>query len=300
MIVFINIFKFIIIILVIKYITLIPEHQDTSRFNELIVLKRRNRRGIFFPKKILELEADLKKLSIPFNIFTMGVIIGIGVIVFIIVFFITKFFFELPSIRYILSIPFLFTGVAIVKFLANKEQEKLEDGLSDFFIQLKGALKINPDIVEALRRIQNNVLEPFSKYTKQLLNEINAGKLPEIALENFSNKIGIQKFSFYINNLRYCHIYGGDIAVLTEKTHEIIDEAIKQKKKRYKETRSACIVLYILIVIDFYMYFSFISTNKYYLTLMNGTFFGQMVLNINFICVWIMIWLSRVIKKLDY
>ena len=162
------------------------------------------------------------------------------------------------------------------------------------------ALKVNSDIVEALRRIQNNVLDPFSEYTKQLLNEINAGKLPEIALENFAHKIDIEKFSFYINNLRYCHIYGGNITLLTEKTQEIINEAIKQKKKRNKETKSACIVLYILIVIDFYMYFTFINSNVYYLSLINETLVGQMIVNINFVCVWVMIWLSRVIKNLDY
>lgn len=296
----INIIKCITVFLVAKYIILIIRSRDTSAFDKLIVKKPKYLSNIFSPKKISELEMCLKRLSIPFNILSVGIIVGIGIIMFIIVFLITKIFFELSSIRYIISIPFLFSGIVIVKVLTEREQEKLEAGLSDFFIQLKSALKINPDIIEALRHIQNNVLSPFSEYTKQLLNEINAGKLPEVALEDFAHKVNIQKFSFYINNLRYCHIYGGNVSLLTEKTQEVIKEAIKQKHKRAKETKSACIVLYILVFIDFYMYFMFINSNEYYLNLMNGTFIGQIIVNTNFICVWVMIWLSKVIKKLDY
>lgn len=273
---------------------------DTSVFGALAVKKPKHFIKIFSPQKISEIERVFKRSSIPFNFITIGMIIFIGVITFIIVFLLTYLAFPLKSVRYIISLPFLFTGVVIIKLFSNKEQKKLENGLSDFFIQLKAALKVNSDIIEALRRIQNSVLEPFSTYTKQMLNEINAGKLPEIALENFANKINIEKFSFYINNVRYCHVYGGNISLLTEKTQEVINEAIKQKKKRYKETQSACIVLYILIIIDFYIYFTFINSNLYYRTLINETFIGQLIVNMNFICIWVMIWLSKVIKKLDY
>lgn len=296
----INIIKIIMIFLIIKSVREFFETRDTYAFNKLAVKKTGYLYKIFSPKRISEMEAYFRKLSVPFNLFTVGIIFFMGIIAFIIIFLITKLFFKLESIRYILSIPFLFTGFVVLKLLVEKKQEKLENGLSDFFIQLKSALNVNSDIVEGLRRIQNNVLEPFSEYIKQLLNEINAGKLPEIALENFARKVDIEKFTFYINNLRFCHIYGGDITLLTEKTQEVIKEAIKQKKKRDKETKSACTVLYILIIIDFYMYFMFINSNEYYLNLVNETFIGQMIVNINFICIWVMIWLSRVIKKLDY
>lgn len=298
--VIISIIKIIAVFFIANSLILILQNQDTSRFYKLAIKNPGYLSKFFSPRKISELETCFKKTAIPFNVFTIGIMIGIGIVSFLVIFSITKLFFTLESVRYIISMPFLLTGFIIIKFLAKKEQEKLENGLSDFFIQLKSALKINSDIVEALRRIQNSVLEPFSEYTNQLLNEINVGKLPEKALEDFAHKVDIEKFSFYINNLRYCHIYGGDIALLTEKTQEVIKEAIKQKKKRNKETKSACMVLYILIAIDFYMYFMFINANEYYLGLINETFMGQVIVNINFVCVWVMVWLSRVIKKLDY
>ena len=270
--------------------------QDTSALYSTVCKKIKQ----FSPQKISKLERYFRKLSIPFNEMTILIILGIGIGAFLIVLLITYNLFDNTAVRYIISIPFLASGVVVLELIAEKKQQRLEDGLSDFFIQLKSALKVNSEIIEALRRIQNNILEPFSTYTKQMLNEINAGRLPEEALEDFANKIGIEKFSLYINNVRYCHIYGGNISQLTEKTQEVINEAIKQKKKRKIETRSACTVLYILILIDFYMYFSFIASNQYYLHLMNETFIGQAIINVNFICVWVMIWLSKVIKKLDY
>ncbi len=288
--------KFLIIFFTIFWIVSKLESKDTSVLYGFLL----NNTKKFAPKNISKIEKYFKKLSIPFNIATLSIVLGIGIVSFLIVLFITMKVFTLNSVRYIISIPFLFSGIIVLELFAEYKQERMEDGLSDFFIQLKSALKVNPEIIEALRRIQNNVLEPFSTYTKQMLNEINAGKLPEDALESFAHKIGIEKFSLYINNVRYCHIYGGNITLLTEKTQEVIAEAIKQKKKRNKETKSACTVLYVLIIIDFYMYFSFIASNQYYLDLMSKTFIGQTIVNINFICVWIMIWLSKTIKKLDY
>ena len=104
----------------------------------------------------------------------------------------------------------------------------------------------------------------------------------------------------YINNVRYCHIYGGDIATLTHKTQKTISAAIKQKKKREKETNSICVVLYMLIAIDLYMYFSFIAKNPEYLNIMVNSFPGQIILNLNFLSLWGVIWLSSMVRKMRY
>ena len=296
MIFLITFIKFLIVFSAVFCIVNNFESKDTS----VLYTHWHKKANQFSMRKMSRLEKYFKKISIPFNEITLGIVFGIGMGAFLLVLLISNYLFDNLIVRYIISLPFLASGIVALEIIAEKKQEKLEDGLSDFFIQLKSALKVNTEIIEALRKIQNNILEPFSTYTKQMLNEINAGKLPEEALESFASKIGIEKFSFYINNVRYCHIYGGNIYLLTQKTQEVINEAIKQKKKRKTETKAACTVLYILIIIDFYMYFSFIASNQYYLHLMNETFIGQAIVNINFICDWIMIWLSKAIKKLDY
>ncbi len=274
--------------------------KDTSGLQAIIVKNKGIVNKIFSPKQLSDIELSFKKLHIPYNTISVLSLAVIGGIISLLVFVICKKFFVLTSNSLIIAVPFVFAPFWLIKYVSDKEQEKLESGLNDFFIQLKSALKINSDIIEALRRIQNIALEPFSGYTKQLLIEINAGKLPEKALESFAQKVNIKKFSLYMNNVRYCHIYGGDITTLTEKTQDTISQAIKQKKKRIKETKSICNVLYMLIFIDIYMYFSFISGNQYYLDTMINSLTGNIILNINFLSIWGIIWLSKVVRKLDY
>ena len=276
------------------------ESRATSSFQTISVNAKGIVRKIFSAKELTNIEICFKKLSIPYNTITVLSLFIMGFVVSIIVFFICNLIFPLSSISFIIACPLVLTPFWLIKYIANKEQEKMEHGLNDFLIQLKSALKVTPEIIEALRRIQNIAMEPFLSYTKQLLIEINTGKLPEKALESFAYKVNIKKFSFYINNIRYCQVYGGDITTLTEKTQETLSEALKQKRKRVKETRSICIVLYILIVIDIYMYFSFIQGNKYYLDIMLNTGMGRCILDINFISIWGILWLSRVVKKFDY
>lgn len=291
----------IFISLVIGYVIFLNcKTQDTSELQVLCLNTKGVVSKIFSPKQLNDIEISFKKLSIPYNTASIFSLVGIGICISIIIFLICKFLFPLKSICLIVACPLVLSPFWVIKYISNKEQDKLEAGLNDFFIQLKGALKVNPDIIEALRRIQNIVLEPFSSYVKQLLKEINAGKVPEKALESFAHKINIKKFTFYINNIRYCHIYGGDITTLTEKTQETLHEAIKQKKKRIKETKSICFILYTLIILDIYMYFSFIGKNPYYLDIMMSSFIGKSILNINFISIWLIVWLSRVVRKFDY
>lgn len=278
----------------------ILKRQDTSAIHAISLKNKGIVNKVFSPKQLKDIEVSFNKLSIPYNTISVLSLIGFGVIISVIVFFLCKTIFPLKSIALIIACPLVLSPFWIIKYIAGKEQDKLEAGLSDFFIQLKSSLKVNPDIIEALRRIQNIVIEPFSKYTKQLLSEINAGKIPEKALESFAQKINIKKFSLYINNVRYCQIYGGDITNLTEKTQNMLSEAIKQKKKRIKETNSVCSVLYMLIVIDVYMYFCFIASNQYYLEIMTNSFLGKCILNINFLSIWGIVWLSSVVRKFDY
>lgn len=275
------------------------ETQDTSSL-QLIYNTHLSVNKIFSPKQLGSIEISFKKLKIPYNTISVSMLLGIGMICSIFCFIISRKLFSLVSVSLIVSLPMFFSPMWIINFIADKEQNKLERELNDFFIQLKSSLNINSDIIDALRRIQNTVLEPFKSYIKQLLNEINTGKLPENALSSFAQKVNIKKFSMYINNVRYCHIYGGDISELTQKTQKVISDSIKQKRKREKETRSICTVLYMLILIDLYMYFSFVNGNLEYLNIMTNSFLGKCILNVNFISLWGVIWLSRVVRKMDY
>ena len=240
------------------------------------------------------------KLGIKFNIYTVLGSFLVGIALSFIVYFITLQIFKISSVAVILSAPCIFIVFVIVAYFANKKQDKLERVMSDFFIQLKGAIKVNPDITEAFRRIQDSCLDPFKEYITDFLYEVNAGEVPEKALYKFANKVDIKRFTLYINNLRHCSVYGGDIETLTFETQKLISEILIQKKKRRKETQSICMALYMLIVIDLVIYFNFALGNVEYLNLMRDSSVGNFIVNLNFLSIWLVVWFASLVKKLDF
>jgi len=245
-------------------------------------------------------ENQLKRLNLPANRFVFLGLFGFGLVVSGVVYRLMKEFFVIDSVAYIVAIPCVFAGFALVTFAAERKVSQMEAGLNDFLIQFKAALRVNNEITEAFRRIQNGVTEPFQSYLKKMLNEINSGKLPEQALRDFADRVGIEKFRLYVEHLRFCQVYGGDVLELTERTQEMISAAIREKKKRNRETNDVCKVLYLLIAIDLFMFKSFVMGNEYYFHIMTRNWFGMGLVNLNFISIWLMVLLSKFIRKLDY
>ncbi|MBQ7667958.1 MAG: hypothetical protein IJS47_01355 [Clostridia bacterium] len=267
----------------------IKQYVDNEFFEEVLNKK-------YFDK----LKLNFIKLDLPFNVYTVGFCLSIGILISITVYAISLVVFKIKTVALIIALPEVFTMFFIIFMLATRKQEKLETVMNDFFIQLKGALKVNSDITEGLKRIQDSCISPFKEYIKVYLNEVSSGELPEIALYNLAKKVDVERFTLFVNNLRYCSVYGGDVENLTHETQKMISDILVQKKKRIKETKSICFVLYCLIFIDIIIYFNFATSNIEYLNLMRDTATGNLIVNMNFICIWFVLWLSSVVKKLDF
>lgn len=227
------------------------------------------------------------------------IVLGFGIIVAFLMLGVFKLIFKINSVAVILAIPFILSGFLIIQYLADKKQDKLEEVMNDFFIQFRGEIKVNNDIILAFKKIQNTCLPPFNEYINKMIIEINAGEIPEVALKRFAEKVDINKFDLYVNNLKYCNTYGGNVELLTIETQKMIEELLKQKKKRKKETNSICMVLYMLIGIDLLIYFGLIVSNSSYVKIMTSNSIGNMIINLNFISIWIVMGLSYFVKKLD-
>jgi Flp pilus assembly protein TadB len=227
------------------------------------------------------------------------VVISFGIIIAVVLYEVLKSIFKIESVAMILAMPSVFSGFAIIQYLADKKQEKLEEVMNDFFIQFRGEIKVNNDIISAFNKIQKTCLPPFNEYINKMMIEIKSGEIPEEALKRFADKVDINKFHLYINNLKYCNTYGGNVETLTVETQKMIKELVKQKKKRKNESNSICTALYLLIGIDLLIYFSFIISNANYLKLMTNDGIGNAIINLNFISVWLVVVLSYFVKKLD-
>lgn len=280
----------------------------TSQINNSLVILKKDKIKILIKQFILYSQNKfkiLKKFKINCN--KLGInILGIEVIALLVgtvlamlLYGVFYLLFKIKSVAFILAIPFIFFCFALIEYLANRKQDKLEEIMNDFFIQFRGEIKVNNDVVSAFKKIKNTCLPPFDEYINRMMIEINAGEIPEEALKRFADKIDIEKFSLYINNLKYCSVYGGNVEKLTSETQKMIEDLLKQKKKRKKETNSVCMSLYMLIGLDLLIYFNFIANNHNYINMMRNTLVGNTIVNINFISIWLIVGLAYYVRKLD-
>lgn len=262
-------------------------------------LKTKKRRGIFYKTEVLINSSGVRNIGLlkflnPQLVLIICVCSSLlGVVLF-------EKLSRLFSVGLIMGIPSFFIPLIILELLRDRKEAFMERVLGDFLLQLKNNTKIHNDIIEAFRNVQNSCIEPLSVLTKQFLAEINSGISVETALDNFKDKVGIQKFKLLLTNIRHCYIFGGDFTELLDKTQKFIADIQQEKKQRIRETRAARIVLFILILLDLHIYFNFIGTQPNYINIMKTTFYGQLILNINFISIWFVMWLAYLVKKLDY
>ena len=106
------------------------------------ILKNLEESKVVKMKMFRQLKLNCYKLGLDFQGIEWLILI-LGIISAVIVFGIVKLVFKINSVALILSIPFVFSGVFVIQYFADKKQEKLEEVMNDFFIQFRGEIKVN-------------------------------------------------------------------------------------------------------------------------------------------------------------
>lgn len=262
-------------------------------------LKIKKNRSIFYRMSLLIERTGLKNGRI-FWFVNPQIVILVCICSSFFFFLLFERVFKVTSVGAIMAFPGFFVPIIGMSFIAQKKETDIEKVLVNYLLQLKNNTRIHNDIIEAFRAVQDNCIEPLKTFTKQFLAEINSGVSVEEALDNFKDKVNINRFRLFLTNVRHCYIYGGDFTELLDKTQKLISEIQTEKKRRIQETRSARLVLFVLIGLDLYLYFNFIKAEPEYMSIMRTSFFGQLILNFNFISIWFLVWLSYAVKNLDY
>jgi len=206
--------------------------------------------------------------------------------------------FKILFLSIIIALPTLLIPIVILNMIAENNSNKIEKIMLDFLLQLKSYTKISNDIIYAFKQIK--VISPLQNYIDKFLIEINSGIKFEKAIEELKSKIDIKVLQEVFSNMQYCYLYGGDFSTLLDKSYDYINKIQKEKKKRNEETKSARLVLGILILLDLFIYFSFIKDNADNYRIMTTSIFGTIILYWNFISIWILFVLMNKVKKLNY
>ncbi len=221
-----------------------------------------------------------------------------GILCMVMAYYLAFNFFKIVLLSLIICIPFFYVPFAVLKAIANYKEEKIEKVFLNFLLQLKNHTQINNDIISAMKEVKT--IEPLQGYVKKFLIEISSGIKFEKAIENFKEKIDIKQIKSFLTNLQNCYLYGGNFSELISKSYAMISEIQREKEKRIQETKGARIVLFILIFLDFFVYISFVKSNQENYLIMKKSVIGMVILYWNFLSIWILVWLSSIVKKLDY
>ena len=225
-------------------------------------------------------------------------VIFLCVATFLVCYYLVFSTFKIVFLSLIISLPSLCVPIIVLSLLAESKSKKIEKVMLNFLLQLKNYTQINNDIIYALKQVKT--IEPLQSYIKKFLVEINSGIKFEKAIENLKEKITFVKFNDFLTNLQYCYLNGGNLTELINKNYKILSDIQKEKSAREQETMGARIVLVILIILDLFVYFTFIENNHQNYLIMTNSFIGNLILYWNFISIWILFILIYKVKKLDY
>ena len=221
-----------------------------------------------------------------------------GIIIFLISYGIVFQIFQIVLLSFLISFPMIFSPVIILSWIAEIKNKKIEKVILNFLLQLKNYTQINNDIIYALKEVKT--IEPLQSHVKRFLLEINSGMKFEKAIENLKEKLTFERFRMVFTNMQYCYLHGGDFSELMTKNYKLIGSIQNEKKRREQETMSARIVLGVLIILDLFIYFTFIKNNYENYEVMTKSFLGNLILYWNFISIWLLVFLMHKVKKLDY
>lgn len=228
----------------------------------------------------------------PFSLIVMGIIC-------VIIFYNLSFsFLKVFSLSLIASIPTVLFPFIILNSIGTYKEERLEKVFLNFLLQLKNHAKISNDITSAFREIET--VEPLQSFINKFNIELSSGIKFAVAIEHLKEKISIAKFKEFFSNVQYCYLYGGDFTELIEKNYNMISELQNEKGKRLQETKGARMVLVVLMLLNLFVYITYIKNNYENYLIMQRSIVGIMILYWNFISMWLLMLLASKVKKLDY
>lgn len=159
------------------------------------------------------------------------------------------------------TIPFL-----LLKILTDIISYRVKQISVDFLIILKNFLisgKSN-DIFLAFKRTAEYVSEPLKSYINIMIYEHEYKINPLQCLDNFHAKLEVSELKLFIENLKVCYIYGGDVVALIDTFIEEIGQQNEDEDEEKTEDILLNVGLYVLLLINFVvMYFLMSSSYRY-------------------------------------
>lgn len=206
-------------------------------------------------------------------------IVGLSLILSLISFIIFFIMIKVISTAIILSIPPLLFPTFFLKYIIKKEKSQIINILPMYVINIKNHITEENNIIKAMKN--TNVEEPLKKYIDIFNLNIDKGMNVIKAMNILDNMVNIKQFSDYITACKACYTNGGNFTFVLEKYIEIITKENINKETTKEKAYSSTLTLGIMTVLNVIVIFAFVFTNKEYANIIQNTFMGHVILDIN-------------------
>ena len=189
--------------------------------------------------------------------------------------------FELPLVGMCVLAVLTALPWFIVRRMAEKRREQIEDQLADAMVSLASAIRAGLSLAQALEILAEQTPRPISQEFQQLVGEYQLGKPMEQCLDETKQRLRSENFALFAAAIQASRQSGGKLNETVERIAFSVRELQRLERKIHSETAQArTSALYMalapfLILAIYYFAVDPVSTSRLFTTL-----WGQVMLSI--------------------
>ena len=265
---------------------------------EIIHIKMNKKRfNIENKVESLILKSNIRKYVLWIN---SRIVMALSVVLGITAFIVSYKFLGNSITSLVFLIAFGFIPSYILNVMVGYNSSKVERSFLYFLSVLSNFAQLRDDVFYAFEKSVDYVDEPLNGYSRTVVEEVKRGLPIEDALENFKEKIDSKKFKMFLRNAQLCVKFGGSFLKLSTNNLELVKQLQIEKARRKNETSLGRVLIVVMMGINIglavYMFNMYPNT----LEMIKTDFYGQMVILVNTIDLFIAFYMSLKLQKLDY
>jgi tight adherence protein B len=172
----------------------------------------------------------------------------------------------------------------VVRRMARKRKEQLEDQLADSMVSMASAIKAGLSLAQSLEILATQSPKPISQEFEQMMTEYKLGKTLDEVLAETRERLGSENFALFAAAMQASRESGGRLNDVIDRIARSIREMQRLERKIESETaqaRSSAFYMSLAPFVILLMYYFFVdpvSTTRLF-----TTFFGQVMLSISLV-----------------
>lgn len=269
----------------------------------LFVPKTDNDKGILNGFKYLE---KIEKLIIKSNLkkfipWINGNLIVIASILFgVLGFGLSYKYFSNAVISLVFAIVLFMIPNFILEGFASYNSVRIERSFLYFLNVLCNFAQLKDDVYFTFEKTIGYIDEPLNSYLKVFIEEVKRGLPIETALDGFKEKFDNNRFKLFIKNTQLCVKHGGSFLKLAKNNLELVKQLQIEKARRKNETALGKTLIYVMMVFNIGLAVYMFSIYPETIQRVKTEFYGQVVVLVNAVNLFITFYLSLKLEKMDY